>query len=132
MTEAAAAHLDRARHALKSAQLLLDGEEAEDCISRSYYAALHAARAALAEVGESPKTHTGANNRFWVRFVESERVPKAVGQLLSRAQEMREDADYDAFTRFDTLAAEDLLRETETFVEAVEALVHDLSEDSSS
>lgn len=129
MNETAAAHLDRAKQALHAAGVLLEADDALDSISRSYYAALHAARGALATVGESPRTHKGVNNRFWVRFIKPGRVPEWLGEVLGQAQQMRGDADYDAFTRFDTLAAEDLLNDVSAFVNAIETLIRDLPDD---
>ena len=38
---------------------------------------------------------------------------------------MRTNADYDAFTRFDTAAAADLISDVETFVATVEAFIQE-------
>ncbi len=127
MTETAAALLKKARHTLHAAQLLLDAEEVESAINRSYYAAFYAAQAALVEVGESPKTHKGIHNRFWTRFVETERFPRHQGEIFGSAWKMRQKADYDIFSIFDTAAAADLLLDVETFVESAETLTRDLS-----
>ena len=67
--DAAAAHLEKARSKLRAAQVLLDAGEAEDCVSRAYYAIYHRATAALRSAGEAPKTHRGTQTRFWLRFV---------------------------------------------------------------
>ena len=62
-------------------------------ISRAYYAAFHAARAALLTVGESPKSHGGARNRFGYHFIRTGRVPKAVGDILDVSETLRNRAD---------------------------------------
>lgn len=49
--------LVRAHKALRAANLLLNEGLYEDCVSRAYYAVLHAAKAALVTVGEVPKSH---------------------------------------------------------------------------
>ena len=54
-----AAHLKRARESLRAAKLLVRDDLASDAVSRAYYAAHHAATAALLTVGEAPKTHKG-------------------------------------------------------------------------
>lgn len=126
--EAAAAHLDRAKQALHAARVLVREGDATDSISRSYYAVLHAARAALACVGEAPKSHRGTHDLFWMHFVQKDRFPRPLGRLLSDAKDLRTSADYDAFTRFDTMAADDLLKDAVAFVEAAEALVRELNE----
>ena len=129
MSEAAAAHLEKAKGKLRAARVLLREGEAADSISRSYYAMYNAAKAALLLVGEQPKTHGGVSDRFWVRFVKEGSFPESLGGLLSRAREMREGADYDAFTRYDAAAASDLLEDAEDFCKAAEVLVQELSKD---
>lgn len=123
------AHLQKAHEKLEAARDLLKGDHAEDSVSRAYYAAFHAAAAALVASGETPKTHKGMQQRFWVRFVENGPLPRHIGKAFARAQEMRGGADYDAFMHFETMAATDLLRDVEVFVQAVEALVHDLNKE---
>ena len=130
MNDAAAAHIEKARGKLRVARILLREEEAADSISRSYYAIFHAARAALSQVGESPRAHRGTHHRFWTRFVKTGQFPRAVFQIHSNAEDMREQADYEAFTRFDTAAASDLLEDAEAFVNEVETLLEKLPESS--
>jgi uncharacterized protein (UPF0332 family) len=122
----------KARRALRSAHVLLSEGDVDGAVNRTYYAAFYLASAALQLAGENPRTHKGTHNRFWQRFVETGRFPEHLGGLLSRAQEHREKADYEPFSRFDAAAASDLLHDVEAFCEAAEALVRDLSEDSSS
>jgi uncharacterized protein (UPF0332 family) len=45
--EQAKKELARANKALRAAKMLLENQLYEDCVSRSYYAVLHAAKAAL-------------------------------------------------------------------------------------
>ena len=117
------AHMEKGRQALRSSRTLLDSDDAEGSINRTYYAAYHAATAALLCVGEEARTHKGTHLLFQRRFVKTGQFPKRLGGLATRAQELRERADYKAITRFDTAAAEDLLREIEAFVEEAEALI---------
>ena len=51
--------LKRAEKALQAAKNLYEDELYEDSVSRAYYAMYHAAKAALALEGSSPKTHSG-------------------------------------------------------------------------
>lgn len=126
MNEVAAAHIEKAREKLRVARLLLREEAAADSISRSYYAIFHAAHAALGQLGESPRTHRGTHDRFWTRFVKTGSIPRAVFQVYSNAQDLRQQADYEAFTRFNTTAASDLLEDAESFVDEVETLLETL------
>jgi len=124
----AAAHIEKAHEKLRVARLLLREDAAADSISRSYYPVFRAAHAALAQVGESPRSHRGTHDRFWMRFVKTGRFPRTVFQIHSNAQDMREQADYEAFTRFDTAAASDLLEDAEGFVDEVETLLNELQD----
>ena len=124
--EALAGMLDRSRQALRAARLLLGADDAEGSINRSYYAAFYLASAALWLVGERPRTHAGAVDRFWVRFVQSGRFPSETAQALRGAFRARERADYDYAGRFDAMAAAELLRDVAAFAEAAEALVQEL------
>jgi hypothetical protein len=51
--------LARAKKALLAAKTLLEKGLFEDCVSRAYYAVLHAAKAALFVTGIEPDTHKG-------------------------------------------------------------------------
>jgi len=123
-----AAH-EKARRALRTARLNLEDGDGDGAINRAYYAAFYMASAALELAGETPRTHKGTQARFWKIFVETGRFPSDLGGLLSRAQEQREKADYDAMTRFDTAAAADLVEDMEAFVDAAETLVQELAEE---
>jgi len=83
MIDSAAAHLSKSHDALRAGTLLVDGDEAEAAINRAYYAIFHAAAAALVQAGEDVKTHKGAQNRFWTRFVETGRFPRPLASCLS-------------------------------------------------
>jgi len=52
--------LTRAKKALLAAKTLLEKGLFEDCVSRAYYAVLHAAKAALFVTGIEPDTRNGA------------------------------------------------------------------------
>ena len=66
--------LEKARQALSDARYLQADARADAAISRAYYAALHAARAALLPPGEAPRTHHGVPTRFALHFVATGRV----------------------------------------------------------
>ncbi len=61
--------MDRAWEDLRTARHDLEGGFVRAAISRAYYAAFHAARAALLTEGESPKSHGGVRNRFGYHFI---------------------------------------------------------------
>ncbi len=123
MTDEQQALFDKARRALETARLTLDHGDADAAINRAYYAAFHAATAALLAVGETPKTHSGTHHRFHLHYVESGRLSSSIGKTLSYASDARQRADYEAFTVFDEVAAVDLISDVEAFVQAVEEML---------
>ncbi len=123
MTDEQQALFDKARRALETARLTLDHGDADAAINRAYYAAFHAATAALLAVGETPKTHSGTHHRFHLHYVKSGRLSSSIGKTLSYASDARQRADYEAFTVFDEAAAADLITDVEAFVGAVEEML---------
>ena len=119
MTAHQAALFDQARRALQSAWLTLHDGDVRAAINRAYYAAT----AALQGEGEAPDSHKGVHRRFHLHFIKSGRLETSQGKLLKFAFDLRQRADYEAFTIFDEAAAADLITDAETFVEAVEALL---------
>ena len=109
MTETQQALLEKARRALEAAEANIARDDAETAINRTYYAAFHAATAALLSVQEAPKTHAGAHQRFHLHFVASGRLSRAQGETFRHAFELRQRADYEAFTVFDEAATADLI-----------------------
>ncbi len=123
MTPEVEALLALAREDLRAARFNLDQGFVRVAISRAYYAAFHAAQAALLTVGEVPKTHAGVRGRFNKHFIVTGHISIAVGAMLTEAEQMRNQADYNALTIFDAHAAADLIADVETFVETVAALL---------
>lgn len=124
---AAAGHMETARGKLRSARVLLREGEAADSMSRAYYAIYHAAQGALAYLGEAPKTHRGTQTRFWTRLVKTGQFPEPLARLISYAQDLRLQADYETATGFSEEVAADLLGDAEGFVDEAEALIRRLS-----
>ena len=115
--------MERAARSLDAARVLLDHGTVEACLTRAYYAAFYADRAALSGVGEQPKSHAGTQSRFAFHFVRSGRVPASVGEKLIHTFRSRLRADYDALTVHDTRAAADALADAEAFVVAIRSLL---------
>lgn len=84
--ELARRELGLADQALRAARLVLEHDAPEDSVSRAYYAAFHAARAALIVHGRRAKTHLGTIRLFHETF--------GVNPVLSRLYQMRAEADY--------------------------------------
>lgn len=123
--------LEKAHRAFVDAQVLLKSGSAEGATNRAYYAAFYAASAALRLVGENPRTHSGTISRFQARFVQTGQMPDPPAGVLPFAFMLRQRADYETLALLDTMAAADLLRDVESFVQATEALIRDLEAGSS-
>lgn len=121
--ESVQALLAKADQALADAKLLVENGRAEGAVSRAYYAAFDAARAALILKGEEPRSHAGVLTRFSYHFIRTGQIAKKTGGILATAETLRNRADYDAFAAFETEAAGDLVRDVNRFVEAVRQLV---------
>jgi hypothetical protein len=111
----------KAYSALSDAEALQKhGGSPEAIINRGYYAAFQAARAALLAEEESPNTHSGVIRRFSYHFVRTEQVSEEIGGILTTAQSMRGEADYEAFSDFGPEEADELIEKARRFIEAVE------------
>ena len=99
----------RAEGCLGAANLCLDHGFYADAVSRSYYAVLHAAKAALAyviatdvEAAEDilPETHEGITNRFGMRLIRPGHIERMWATFLGRLSQLRFSADYDVMRVF--------------------------------
>ena len=123
MTEHQAALFEKAERALEGAAANLADGRAEIVVNRAYYACFYAPLAALLDIDEHPRTHTGTLRRFRFHFVRSGPLASEMGDLIGAAFNARQRADYDAFTITDLNAAADLLADAERFVAAVREVV---------
>lgn len=119
MNEAQLSLLTRSARALTSARLLLKNDDGPAAVNRAYYAAFWAAQAALLEYGESPRTHTGVQGRFYVRLVEAGLVPAVTARTLGYANTLRQGADYDVSPSFEQEAVYSLIEDVEVFCQIV-------------
>jgi uncharacterized protein (UPF0332 family) len=88
--------MQKASRALASARLLLDAGDTDGACNRAYYAMFDAARAALASETEpeATRTHNGLIAAFGLRLIKTGRLPKELGRMRNRAEEVRLLADY--------------------------------------
>ncbi len=83
----------------------------------------YVATAALLGAGERPKSHSATQARFRVHFIQTGAVDEPLGRILAQAFTVRQRADHDAISVFDTNAAADALADAEAFVAAVRPLI---------
>src|SRR3989441_9811399 len=113
--------LGKAELKLGAARELYDKGFFEDSASRSYYAMFHAARAALARVGVTTKTHEGTVSEFGRVLVLGGVFPRDLGRALAEAKAARETYEYSATMEIASDEAEAILRDAERFVSQVQS-----------
>lgn len=118
-----AALLEKADEKLDAARALLAAAHFEDAVSRAYYAAYHAARAALLAEGHAPRTHHGVVSLFGQHLVRSGRIDVRLGRLLATLKDDREASDYEALASVDRRLAESSISSAEEIVQAIRALL---------
>jgi uncharacterized protein (UPF0332 family) len=113
--------MEMARERLADAQNILDVAHPALIVSAAYYAMLNAANAALSERGEHAKTHSGTWTLFSKVFVATGGFDRELYGFTGRAQEARQEGDYQAKPLTPELARE-LLDAAERFLAAVEEM----------
>lgn len=109
-------HLSEAEERLKTAKILLENRRPKDAISRAYYCMYHAAKALLLTKNISPRTHRGMIQKFGEEFVITEKISKEYSSMLSKAEDLREIADYDVVRKFTNEEAEAVVMDAEKFL----------------
>ena len=104
MKAGAGASLERGRQEIGAARALLQAGFPSQAVSRAYMAGLHAAQAALLELGEVPHTRTGVVSAFGRRVVREDGLEHEAGRRLRRLRENRDDVDYGLATAPDSAA----------------------------
>jgi uncharacterized protein (UPF0332 family) len=90
--------MEQARDRAAMAREVLDTGHLEGAVSSGYYAMLYAARAALSELDEYARTHSGTWHLFHERYVATGAFDLRLHTLAQGAQDTREKGDYEAIT----------------------------------
>lgn len=120
MNDLSQKELTRAKKALLAAKTLLENQLYEDCVSRAYYAVLHAAKAALATVGVEPESHHAVRRMFGLHLVKTGKLEKDFAKILTAEQEDREIGDYDIHIEIEKDTAAKRVRDAEKFIKRIE------------
>jgi hypothetical protein len=118
--EQAKKEMTRANKALLAARTLLENQLYEDCVSRSYYAVLHAAKAALIKVGVEAESHQAVRRMFGLHLVKTEQIEKHFAEILTAQQEDREIGDYNIYLNIEKDRASKRVLDAEKFVQRIE------------
>jgi uncharacterized protein (UPF0332 family) len=76
--------LERAKEAIKEAEILLEKGHTNTFVNRLYYACFYAVSALLLTKGLSSAKHSGVRSLFHKHFVKSDVVDIELGQRYSR------------------------------------------------
>ncbi len=114
----------QAHERIESAEALVKIGNLRDAISRVYYGFFDAATAALYTKGLFAKTHHGVNVLFEQHFIKTGEFPLKIGRWLARAQQAREEADYEPIREFTKAQVETAIKAAKEFVAEVEKLLH--------
>ena len=112
----AQAEIAAAKDALRVAEAALSLGIRRDAMSRTYYAAFHAARALLLLEGLEPKTHAGLQRMLGEYLVRGGRIEAHDALLLTRLQAYRAASDYSYAFEIGAADAEGELSAARAFV----------------
>ena len=113
----------KAERRLASARVLLAEGDCDGAASQAYYHVFHCARALLLMDGLESKTHSGIAHLINLHFVRSGRMSPETALLLSRLEQQRELAEYDAAAIFTPSMAETAIADATAYREAVRAIL---------
>lgn len=108
--------IKRAEKYLKSADVLIEEEDYESSVSRTYYAMFYSAEAMLLTKDLSFSSHKGVISGFGEHFVKTGVFPREMGKELNRAFEKRQLSDYKHTFVISEKEAENILEKGKDFV----------------
>jgi uncharacterized protein (UPF0332 family) len=118
--------LVRGDEARRAAAVLSREALMRDAMSRTYYAALHYARALLLAKDEEPTTHEAVLRRFSFHFVKTSLMTPEEGKILGRLHKLREEADYGVERTYVAEEVQEELRNLDRFRQAVDRVLTSL------
>ena len=111
--------LERAQRALRAAQILHESDLFEDAVSRSYYAVMHAAKAALLVHDVIAESHAAVRRLFGSVLVRAGLIEREWASVLARVQDQRIAANYSIGIGWDAGAALRLIEDAQAFLRRV-------------
>jgi len=110
--------ISNARERLKSAYILFGCYA--DAVSRAYHSMFFGAKALLLKREIYPRTHRGLISQFSLELVKNQGFPRDLFDLLTRAQEEREEADYGFQIDIDRKEADLIVNGAQKFLDECE------------
>lgn len=113
--------LERAKDAIRAADLLFVNGFIRDSVSKLYYALLYNIRALLLTEGLEPKSYEGALRLFGLHFVKPGVFEAKDSHLFSKMMKFREEADYNPSYYFSPEDFTEFKSEVETLIQKINA-----------
>jgi hypothetical protein len=113
----------RAERSLQAAQLLLKERLLEDTLSRTYYAILHGARAALLAQGVNVGSHRAVRRLFGQHLIKSGKLAPHLAEILAEEQDDRMLADYDVLFSPELDRVQTRVADAEAFLTAIKVFL---------
>jgi uncharacterized protein len=114
---------ERSRDELRAARVLLEADLPDQAVSRAYFAALHAASAALLVLGDPQTSEVGIVTAFARRVPDNGFDPEA-GRMLRKLFEDRTDVDQ-ALANAPAGEAERAIGDADRLVRSIAAWIED-------
>jgi hypothetical protein len=108
---------------LESSQILLNNNQFDDSISRSYYATYLVSKALLLLLGSSPKPHSRTITMLSLKAIKEGIIPETIGKDISQLLEARQNSDYAVFTYYDNSDAQEFLKKAQKIVSAIKNVI---------
>ncbi|MBL7086627.1 MAG: HEPN domain-containing protein [Candidatus Cloacimonetes bacterium] len=112
--------IKRAYQSLKSAKLLMENNDFDSSVSRSYYAMFYSAEAVLLTKNLRFSSHKSVISLFGQHFVKTEIFPSELGKNINKIYDKRLTGDYSFEPVINRTTAEKSLIRAEYFVERIE------------
>lgn len=116
--------MQRAYETLKEARVMKQEAFYNATVNRLYYACYYAAVALLLKYDIQTQTHNGVKTMLGLHFVSTGKLPVKIGKTFGTLFEKRHSGDYDDFAFCDEDLINDLFPQAETFIDALNELVH--------
>jgi len=112
--------LEKSKEDLVTSKTNYDAGLYRGSVNRSYYAIFHAVRALLALEQKDYKKHSSVIAHFHKEYVKTGLFDKKYGEVINRAFEIRNEADYEDFYVFSKESVKRQLENAIKFIDAVE------------
>jgi uncharacterized protein (UPF0332 family) len=116
--------LQEAKEAREEAAILLHNGKLRGATNRVYYAMFYATLAPLASKQFTASKHSGVISFFHKEFVKTGLISPETAKYLDIAFDLRNKIDYREFIVPEESVVQELLKESEKFIEIVEILIN--------